>query len=136
MSNRDCLKNVTPEITRWPTSQVTNIERGVILGVKSPVSDELLKHIERVKCLHQRDLVEGFGEVSIPGALARKYKKVAKQSSLQYVFPSRKRSIDPRSGKERRHHVLESCLQKAVKAAVRKAGLISVPLFISCAIHL
>ena len=87
------------------------------------ISDELLKHIERVKCLHQRDLVEGFGEVFMPGALARKYKKAAKQSSWQYVFPSRKRSIDPRSGKERRHHVLESGLQKAVKTAVRKAGI-------------
>ena len=87
------------------------------------ISDELLKHIERVKCLHKRDLDEGFGEVFMPGALAKKYRKAAKQSSWQYVFPARKRSIDPRSGKERRHHVLESGLQKAVKTAVRKAGI-------------
>ena len=87
------------------------------------ISDELSQHIERVKCLHQRDLNEGFGEVFMPGALARKYRKAAKQASRQYVFPSRKRSIDPRSGKERRHHVLQSGLQKAVKTAVRKAGI-------------
>lgn len=87
------------------------------------IRNELLKHIERVKCLHQRDLVEGFGEVAMPGALARKYTKAAKQPGWQFVFPSRKRSIDSRSGKERRHHVLESGLQKAVKAAVGRAGI-------------
>ncbi len=87
------------------------------------VSNELLKHIERVKCLHQRDLVEGYGEVAMPGALARKYIKAAKQPAWQFVFPSQRRSIDPRCGKERRHHVLESGLQKAVKTAVGKAGI-------------
>ncbi|MEA3467298.1 MAG: tyrosine-type recombinase/integrase [Thermodesulfobacteriota bacterium] len=87
------------------------------------ISDELFKHIERVKCLHQRYLNEGFGEVFMPGALAGKYRKAATQPSWQYVFPSRKRSIDPRRGKERRHHVYESGLQKAVKTAVRKAGI-------------
>ncbi len=85
--------------------------------------EELHQHIERVKELHRRDLQEGFGEVYLPNALAKKYKNAAWETPWQYVFPGRSRSIDPRSGKERRHHVLESGLQKAVKRAVQKAGI-------------
>lgn len=87
------------------------------------VHDELHEHIERVKILHRRDLEQGFGEVYLPGALARKYRNAAWETSWQYVFPGKSRSIDPRSKKERRHHVLESGLQKAVKRAVKKAGI-------------
>ena len=95
--------------------------RSTILA--EPVVEDLQKHIGRVKALHQTDLEEGFGEVYIPAALARKYKNAAKETQWQYVFPSRKRSTDPRSGRERRHHVMESGLQKAIKTAARKAGL-------------
>ena len=87
------------------------------------VHDELHQHIERVKELHRKDLEQGFGEVYLPNALAKKYRKAAWETSWQYAFPGKKRSIDPRSRKERRHHVLESGLQKAVKAAVRKSGI-------------
>ena len=87
------------------------------------LSDELFHHIERVKLLHQQDLREGFGCVYLPEALARKYPNAARETGWQYVFPARKRSIDPRSGEVRRHHVLESGLQKAVKAAARKTGI-------------
>ncbi len=87
------------------------------------LSDELYHHIERVKLLHQQDLKEGFGRVYLPEALARKYPNAAQETGWQYVFPARKRSVDPRSGEVRRHHVLESGLQKAVKLAVRKAGI-------------
>ncbi len=87
------------------------------------VHDELHDHIERVKELHRRDLEQGFGEVYLPNALARKYKKAAWETSWQYVFPGKSRAIDPRSKKERRHHVLESGLQKAVKTAVRKSRI-------------
>ncbi len=87
------------------------------------IQDELHHHIERVKELHRKDLQEGFGEVYLPNALARKYPNAAWDPTWQYVFPSKNRSIDPRSGKERRHHVLESGLQKAVKAAARKSKI-------------
>ena len=87
------------------------------------VHDELHQHIERVKELHRKDLEQGFGEVYLPNALAKKYRKAAWETSWQYAFPGKTRSIDPRSRKERRHHVLESGLQKAVKAAVRKSGI-------------
>ncbi len=81
------------------------------------------RQVEAVEKLHQEDLADGYGEVYLPGALARKYPNAAKSFGWQYVFPSKKRSTDPRSGKTRRHHVLESGLQKSVKTAVGKAGL-------------
>jgi len=84
---------------------------------------ELKAHVEKVRELHQQELESGFGDVYIPAALARKYKNASKELQWQYVFPAKKRSIDPRSGKERRHHVMESGLQKAIKNAVRKAKI-------------
>ena len=87
------------------------------------VREELRDHLRRVKTLHDQDLDEGFGEVFMPDALGRKYPSAAREFRWQYVFPSKKRSRDPRTGTERRHHVLESGLQKAVKAAVNRAGI-------------
>ncbi|MCI5223687.1 MAG: integron integrase [Candidatus Electrothrix sp. AR4] len=87
------------------------------------VSEELRQQINSVKKLHRSDLDQGFGEVYLPNALSKKYRNAAFETSWQYVFPGRSRSCDPRSGKERRHHVLQSGLQKAVKGAVRKAKI-------------
>jgi len=87
------------------------------------IRDELAHHVQRVLGLHDEDLTEGFGAVYIPPALLRKYPSSAKDPGWQYVFPSRNRSIDPASGIERRHHVMESGLQKAVKRAVRETGI-------------
>ena len=87
------------------------------------ICEELKQHIYKIKDLHRQDLEKGFGSVYIPSSIARKYTKAATQTSWQYVFPSKSRSKDPRSGKIMRHHVIESGLQKAVKTAVRKAGI-------------
>ena len=70
-----------------------------------------------------RELEEGFGEVYIPEALSRKYPNASKATGWQWVFPAKLRSRDPRSGKEMRHHVLESVLQKAVKRAAQQVGI-------------
>jgi integrase len=83
----------------------------------------LAEHVEKVLLLHASDLRAGFGEVYIPEALARKYPNACRERGWQYVFPSKRRSIDPRGGKEMRHHVKESGLQKAVKAAVGRVGI-------------
>ncbi len=95
--------------------------RSTILA--APVIPLLQTQIEFVRQLHQQDLNAGFGDVYIPSALARKYKNASKEFAWQYVFPAKKRSVDPRSGIERRHHVLESGLQKAVKKSARLAQI-------------
>jgi integron integrase len=83
----------------------------------------LRAHLDRVRELHRSDLANGFGEVFLPGALARKSPKAPREWVWQYVFPSSRLSVDPRSGKTRRHHVHENGLQKAVKAAAQRAGI-------------
>lgn len=91
------------------------------------LADELVlplqRHLEIVKTLHDRDLDAGFGSVYLPFALARKYPSAEKEWKWQYVFPASSRSIDPRSGAERRHHIHESSMRKAMTMAVRRAGI-------------
>jgi len=83
----------------------------------------LQTHLEKVKILHARDLAEGYGDVYLPFALAQKYPNAGREWGWQYVFPASKRSIDPRSGNERRHHIDEQTLQRAIKQAVKVAGI-------------
>lgn len=89
--------------------------------------DSLLAPLQRqlryAKALHQKDLAAGYGAVYLPNALARKYPNANTEWYWQYVFPSHKLSIDPRSGIMRRHHISESALQKAVKQAAKAAGI-------------
>ncbi|MEW8682119.1 MAG: integron integrase [Candidatus Thiodiazotropha endolucinida] len=91
------------------------------------LADEVIKpiqrHLETVITLHERDLQEGFGRVYLPHALARKYPTADREWKWQYIFPSSTRSVDPRSGIERRHHIDESCVRKAVTSAVRQSGI-------------
>ena len=91
-----------------------------------PVSlvEPLQRQLERAKALHEIDLREGFGRVHLPFALARKYPNAERDWGWQYVFPSSRRSLDPRTGREQRHHIAETALQKAVKGAIRQAGII------------
>src|SRR3989454_10653725 len=84
----------------------------------------LQEHLVRVKQLHTKDLAEGYGAVYLPYALERKYPNANREWSWQYVFPAKSRSVDPRTGAERRHHLDESSLQKAVRAAARLAGIV------------
>ncbi|MCH8013123.1 MAG: integron integrase [Candidatus Marinimicrobia bacterium] len=88
------------------------------------IQEELKIQLDKVKRLHNDDLVSGFGETHLPFALARKYPNASKEFVWQYIFPAKKLSKDPRTGIIRRHHVLESGLQKAVKVAVTRAGII------------
>lgn len=80
--------------------------------------------VERVRIVHEQDLVSGGGEVWLPAALARKFPNEAREFGWQYLFPSPRLSTDPRSGKTRRHHIDESVLQRAVRAARHRAGII------------
>lgn len=85
--------------------------------------EPLRRQLQRAKALYERDISEGFGQVSLPNALARKYAASEREWSWQYVFPANKRSVDPRTGQEQRHHIAETALQKAVKSAIRAAGI-------------
>jgi integron integrase len=83
----------------------------------------LREQLERVQALHQTDLAAGVGPVYLPFALARKYPNAGREWIWQYVFPSARRSIDPRSGAERRHHADEQGVQRAMRQALRDAGI-------------
>lgn len=87
------------------------------------LAEPLQDHLRVVKRLHTADRERGYGQVYLPFALERKYPGALSEWGWQYVFPARSLSSDPRSGKQRRHHVGESGLQKAVKAAVRAVGV-------------
>jgi integron integrase len=87
------------------------------------LSAGLQRHMERVRALHDRDVSEEFGRVWMPDALEVKYPNANASWSWQWVFPAGKRSIDPRSGIERRHHLGEQVIQRAVHDAVRCAGI-------------
>ncbi|MBI4639696.1 MAG: integron integrase [Candidatus Tectomicrobia bacterium] len=89
------------------------------LNVKNP----LQQHLQEVKHLYEKDMNEGFGSVYLPYALERKYPNANREWAWQYVFPASKRSINPRTGIERRHHVSQLVLQRAVKEAIRKARI-------------
>jgi integrase len=85
--------------------------------------EPLQQHLAGVKRLHTHDLEEGFGSVYLSYALERKYPSASRDWVWQYVFPAATRSRDPRCGMVRRHHVAPLVLQRAVKAAVRRAGI-------------
>lgn len=84
----------------------------------------LKEHLLRVGRLHERDLREVNGGVSLPYALERKYPRAGEEWGWQYVFPAPERSIDPRSGRKLRHHLHERRVQRAFREAVLKAKLV------------
>jgi integron integrase len=83
----------------------------------------LLDHLEMVRGVHDRDLADGYGRVQMPYALARKYPKADREWRWQYVFPQRNRWVSRQTGEQGRHHLDESIVQKAVKAAVSETGI-------------
>jgi integron integrase len=87
------------------------------------VKAALAEHLHRVKLLHESDLAAGHGRVYLPYALSRKYPMADREWGWQYVFPAAALSQDPRSGEVRRHHCNEQGLQRAVKDALRLAGI-------------
>lgn len=95
--------------------RVTMLPENLIL----PLRDQLA----RAKRLHDKDLDEGFGAVYLPNALESKYPNANKAWGWQYVFPSPRRSVDPRTGVERRHHLYEQSIQKVVRIAAQRANI-------------
>jgi integron integrase len=87
------------------------------------VKTELVRHVARVREQHQADLRQGAGWVELPGALARKYPNAGREWRWQWIFPATRVYVDRLTGQRRRHHLHESVLQRAVKDAVRAAGI-------------
>lgn len=86
--------------------------------------DALLRQMDSVRVLHAADLAAGFGQVSLPSALAKKYPHAQAGLGWQYLFPAARRGVDPRDGCEKRHHLDEKVLQRAVSAAAKAAGIV------------
>ena len=87
------------------------------------LKDALLRQMDDVRVLHAADLDAGFGAVSLPFALARKYPNAPRELGWQYMFPATRRAVDPRDGNEKRHHLDEKVLQRAVSTSARAAGI-------------
>ena len=87
------------------------------------VIDPLRAHLTKVKQLHERDLTRGDGWVALPDALCRKYPNAARELGWQWAFPATRFYVDRQTGQRRRHHLHESVVQRAVKAAVERSGL-------------
>lgn len=98
-------------------------EKDRVTMLPAKLKQPLMRHLQKIKILHDEDAA-GYGEVFLPYALARKYPNAPRQWGWQYVFPAATRSTDPRTEKERRHHISDSAVQKAVKGAVRRAGIV------------
>lgn len=109
------MKTITVRFGKGAKDRITTFPSSIIPFLQS--------HLAKVKAIHENDLVLGHGAVYMPHALARKYQNAAREWGWQYVFPARNLSTDPRSGVIRRHHIDPSVINKAIKVAVRKAGL-------------
>ena len=88
------------------------------------VKADLPRHLDRVRHQHGRDLGRGAGWVELPWALGRKYPNAGREWGWQWVFPATRFYIDRATGQRRRHHLHESVIQRAVREAVLKAGLV------------
>jgi integron integrase len=87
------------------------------------IESSLRDQLDHAATLHRHDLAAGFGAVWLPDALARKYPQADREWAWQYVFPAAGRSPDTRTGIVRRHHLSDQAFQRAMRQAVRDAGL-------------
>ncbi|MBU0710940.1 integron integrase [bacterium] len=87
------------------------------------VMDDLKKHIAGVVKIQEQDIQKGYDTVYLPYALADKYPNAGKEIGWHYLFPAQELAVDPRSGVLQRHHIQDLSLQRAVKTAMKKAGI-------------
>ncbi len=83
----------------------------------------LYEHIKRALIIHERDLINGLGEVALPSAFHKKSPGAAKDPGWQYIFPSDRISTCPKSNRRGRHHIDPSGLEKAIKKARNLTGI-------------
>jgi integron integrase len=94
-----------------------------ITTLPASVKEPLLVHLREVWKLHQSDLRDGYGRVALPFALARKYPNADREWGWQWAFPAPTRYFDREAKTQRRHHLHETAVQKAMKAAVNRARI-------------
>ena len=87
------------------------------------IKADLLRHLDDVRAQHRQDLQAGAGWVELPGALARKYPNAGREWAWQWVFPATRIYVERETDQRRRHHLHESVLQRAVRAATLRAGI-------------
>jgi len=85
---------------------------------------ELKTHLEYIKKLHQKDINSGYAGAFVDGLLEKKYKGCGKELVWQWFFPAKSLTFVPDEKQYRRYHLYETHVQKAIKDAVRKAGII------------
>jgi len=95
--------------------RVTILAESVVIHLRA--------HLAKIKELHRQAIERGFGGVELPHALERKYPRAHLEWAWQYVFPANRASVDPRTQRRRRHHVLEDSVQRHVRNAARAAGI-------------
>jgi len=94
-----------------------------VTALPEVLATPLAAHLETVRQLHAVDRAAGLGSVWLPTAVARKYPTASHDWGWQWVFPARRRHRDRRDGTERRHHLHETVVQRAMKQAVRESGI-------------
>jgi len=108
-------REVTVHQTKGRKDRVTMLPASLVAPLQ--------KQLRAVKLTHDRDLDEGWGRVSLPTALDRKYPNASTDWCWQWVFPQAKRWKNTRTGEQGRHHVHQTLVQRAVKEAVSRAGI-------------
>ena len=120
------VKDVDPDNLSI-TLHETKSNRDRVTCLPESVVPKLTLHLAKVKAIHTEDLANGLGEVEMPYAYARKSPKAGLEWGWQYIFPAAGISRDPRSERWGRHHIFETSYQRAVKAAVKAAGIVKSP---------
>ncbi len=87
------------------------------------IKDELQIQVQKVKEIHKKDILEGFGAVKLPYQLDKKYPKAKLETKWQYLFPMNKVSSDPRSKVIRRHHILDVTFSRNIRNAVKNCNI-------------
>jgi len=98
-------------------------DRDRVTMLPAAVKADLARHLELVRRQYDQDLKRGAGWVELPGALMRKYPNAGREWGWQWVFPATRIYVDRSTGQRRRHHLHETVLQRAVRDAIRRAGI-------------
>jgi integron integrase len=98
-------------------------EKDRCVMLPASIIDDLRKQVKQAELIHNEDIKKGYGQVYLPYALEQKYPNANREFIWQYVFPAKKMSVDPQSGRLRRHHVYEQSIQRAIRQATRDANI-------------